>query len=142
MGVPAIGKDHAFACAVSIPAAKSTWPAGVDTRRNDRARLTSTTSWIGSTVPVLAAGAGVAAAAYAAYASVTWYRYGHVPRAEADERDELLDRFMPDYEVVERHSIRVAALQPREQANHANHPTGSRLRSPARASYPRPAPPT
>ena len=41
--------------------------------------------------------------------SVTWYRYGHVPRAEADERDELLDRFMPDYEVVERHSIRVAA---------------------------------
>ena len=108
-GVPAIGKDHAFACAVSIPAAKSTWPAGVDTRRGDRARPSRSRSWIRSTVGVLAAGAGVAAAGYAAYASVTWYRYGHVPRTEADERDELLDRFMPDYEVVERHSIRVAA---------------------------------
>ena len=84
-------------CAVSIPAAKSTWPAGVDTRRNDRARPRRSRSWIRSTVGVLAAGAGVAAAAYGAYASVTWYRYGHVPRAEADERDELLDRFMPDY---------------------------------------------
>jgi hypothetical protein len=102
--VPAIGKDRAFALWVSISAPKSIWPTA-----NDRPRLMGTTSWIRSTGRVLAAGAGVAAAAYAAYASVTWYRYGQVPRAEADERDELLDRFMPAYEVVERHSIRVAA---------------------------------
>jgi hypothetical protein len=44
---------------------------GLDTRRNDRPRLMSTRSGIRSTVRVLAAGAGVAAAAYGAYASVT-----------------------------------------------------------------------
>jgi hypothetical protein len=47
---------------------------------------------------------------YAACAAVTWYRYGrHRPTADPRERDELLDRFMPDYDVVERHQIDVAA---------------------------------
>lgn len=58
---------------------------------------------------LLATGAGVAAGAYAVYAGVTWARYGHVRPAAAGERDELLDAFMPDYDVVERHRIGVAA---------------------------------
>ena len=62
-----------------------------------------------SLMGVLAAGAGLAAAACGAYAGVAWYRYGRVPQPAEDERDELLDRFMPAYEVVERHHIRVRA---------------------------------
>jgi hypothetical protein len=61
---------------------------------------------------VLAAGCGVAAGAYAAYAAVAWYRYGHAPAPDVDERDELLDRFMPGYEIVERHRIHVDAPAP------------------------------
>lgn len=56
----------------------------------------------------LGVGAGVVVGAYAAYAAVAWYRYGHVPESNRDQ-DELLDRFIPEYEVVERHSIPVAA---------------------------------
>jgi hypothetical protein len=52
---------------------------------------------------------GAAAGSYAAYVAVTWSRYGQVARPDARERDELLDRFMPTYEVVERHHIHVAA---------------------------------
>ena len=54
-------------------------------------------------------GVGVAAAAYGLYAGVTWLRYGHAAQSPHDEEDPLLDRFMPAYEVVERHHIRVAA---------------------------------
>jgi hypothetical protein len=52
---------------------------------------------------VAATGAGLAAGAYAAYAAATWMRYGHPspPRYRGD-RDELLDRFMPCFDVVER----------------------------------------
>jgi hypothetical protein len=57
----------------------------------------------------LAAGAGAALAAYGAYAAIAWYRYGRVPRLPADEGDALLDRFMPEYEIVERHHITVKA---------------------------------
>lgn len=53
----------------------------------------------------LAAAAGLAAGGYAAYAVSAWLRYGR-PRAQPDS---LLDRFMPEYEVAERHSIRVEA---------------------------------
>jgi len=59
---------------------------------------------------LLASGAGIAAGAYLARAARTWFSYGRglrPPRPE--EADPLLDRLMPDYEVVERHSIRVAA---------------------------------
>src|SRR5690606_30107458 len=38
-----------------------------------------------------------------------WWRYGRIPRDDGRERDDLLDRFMPSFEVVERHHIRVAA---------------------------------
>lgn len=56
-----------------------------------------------------ATGLGLAAAGYATYVGVAWLRYGHGAPASRDERDSLLDRFMPHYEVVERHQIRVAA---------------------------------
>ena len=57
-----------------------------------------------------AAGAlGVAAGAYAGYVGVTWLRYGHPAPASADDGDPLLDRFMPVYDVAERHHIHVAA---------------------------------
>jgi hypothetical protein len=56
-----------------------------------------------------AAGAGVAAAAYAVYAGVTWVRYGHPPPPAPGEADDLLDRFMPVYDVVDRHHVAVAA---------------------------------
>ena len=57
----------------------------------------------------LTAGAGAAAGAYLAWAAMGWYRYGRVRRADSDERDEMLDTFMPVFDVVERHHIRVAA---------------------------------
>jgi hypothetical protein len=57
----------------------------------------------------LAAGAGLAAGAYAGYVTFTWNRYGKVPWPSDEERDPLLDRFMPVYEVVDRHHIRIAA---------------------------------
>jgi hypothetical protein len=46
---------------------------------------------------------------YAAYAGLTWCRYGRVRRAQATEADSLLDRFMPAYDVVDRHHARVEA---------------------------------
>jgi hypothetical protein len=58
----------------------------------------------------VAAGLGLAAGAYASYVGVAWYRYGRpAPAASADDTDPLLDRFMPVYEIVERHDVRVAA---------------------------------
>ncbi len=54
-------------------------------------------------------GLGVALAAYAMYAAVTWLRYGESTRGTADEEDALLDCFIPAYEVAERHHVHVAA---------------------------------
>jgi hypothetical protein len=51
----------------------------------------------------------VAAAAYGTYVGITWYRYGKVRQPAPEEQDPLLDRFLPVYEIVERHHIRVAA---------------------------------
>jgi hypothetical protein len=56
-----------------------------------------------------AVGFGLAAAAYATYVGIAWYRYGHAPAADAESDDPLLDRFMPAFEIVERHRIHVAA---------------------------------
>ena len=58
---------------------------------------------------LLGAGAGVLAWVYGAYAAVTWLRYGRVPPGIPAERDELLDRFMPTCDVVERHHVRIEA---------------------------------
>ncbi|HET8623504.1 MAG TPA: hypothetical protein VFM14_08065 [Gemmatimonadales bacterium] len=51
--------------------------------------------------------AGIAALSYAGYAATTWARYGR--RDAPHSPDPLLDRFMPDYEVAERHELRVRA---------------------------------
>jgi hypothetical protein len=67
------------------------------------------TSAINAAARGLALTAAVAAASYGAYAGVTWWRYGHPRLARTDERDELLDRFMPQYDIVERHHVMVAA---------------------------------
>ena len=54
-------------------------------------------------------GLGIAAAAYAAYAGVAWFRYGRASRPSRENRDELLDRFIPNYDIVERHHTPVRA---------------------------------
>ena len=56
-----------------------------------------------------AAALGLATGAYASYVAATWWRYGYPERASRDDADSLLDQFMPVYEVVERHHVRVAA---------------------------------
>jgi hypothetical protein len=55
------------------------------------------------------AAAGIAAGAYATYAGMAWLRYGHPSSSTAESQDALLDRFMPFYEIVERHHIRISA---------------------------------
>jgi len=58
----------------------------------------------------LALGMGLAAASYAAYVGSAWVRYGDAgPTARPEDQDPSLDRFMPAYEVVERHRIRIDA---------------------------------
>jgi hypothetical protein len=58
----------------------------------------------------LAAGAGLAATSYAAYVATMWCRYGRATRhVDTEDRDALLDQFMPTYEVAERHHVGIAA---------------------------------
>jgi hypothetical protein len=57
---------------------------------------------------VAVAGIGAIATAWALYGAATWLRYGHAGEP-AKPRDELLDRFMPKYDVIERHQVRVDA---------------------------------
>ena len=54
-----------------------------------------------------AAALGATAGAYFAYVAATWLRYGHA--GSPPDADSLLDRFMPDFDVVERHHIAVDA---------------------------------
>jgi hypothetical protein len=56
-----------------------------------------------------AASLGIGVAAYGSYAAVTWLRYGHVQPVHGKGADPLLDRFMPTYEIVERHQTYIAA---------------------------------
>jgi hypothetical protein len=56
-----------------------------------------------------AIGAAAIAATYAGYVAATWLRYGHASDAPPDERDLALDEFMPAFDIVERHHIRVHA---------------------------------
>src|SRR5262245_30578180 len=58
---------------------------------------------------LLGAGVGLATMSYAAYAGVTWCLYGSPTRPGRANKDELLDMFMPNYEVADRHRIFVAA---------------------------------
>jgi len=68
------------------------------------------TTLVRRTAGVVAGGAAIAAATYGAYAGLAWLRYGHapVPRKQ-EEEDGLLDRFMPLYDIVERHHVDVKA---------------------------------
>lgn len=70
----------------------------------------STRSAFRATCGGLAAGAALAAAAYGAYVTAEWLRYGRATRsATGNGSDALLDRFMPAYDVAERHHVSVAA---------------------------------
>jgi hypothetical protein len=70
----------------------------------------TTKATIGVAAGGIAAGAALAALGYAAFAGAAWTHYGHATRArDEDEQDPVLDGFMPLYDVVERHRIRVAA---------------------------------
>jgi hypothetical protein len=60
-------------------------------------------------IRLAAAAASLAAAGYAFSAAVNWRRYGRPARPSAEESDRLLDDFIPEYEIVERHRIAVAA---------------------------------
>ena len=65
---------------------------------------------VGPAVRWLATGIRFAATGYAAYADVTWLRYGYVKRtANGLDADPQLDRFIPVYEVVERRHAQIAA---------------------------------
>jgi hypothetical protein len=55
-----------------------------------------------------AGGLGLAALGYATYVGIAWYRYGALA-ADTEEADRVLDGFMPEYDVAERHNVRVAA---------------------------------
>ena len=57
----------------------------------------------------LVAGAGFAAAGYGTLAARGWLQYGRPRESAPDEADPLLDRFMPEYEIVERHHVAVDA---------------------------------
>jgi hypothetical protein len=72
------------------------------TRVTDKRRNRTATRW-------LAAGAGAAVGGYAALVARAWLRYGHVTPGTDGERDALLDGVMPEYEIVERHHVRVRA---------------------------------
>jgi hypothetical protein len=65
--------------------------------------------WITIATRSCAAGTAVVVGSYAAYVAVTWLRYGHVAKPGNGQADPLLDRFMPVYEIVERHHTQVAA---------------------------------
>lgn len=59
---------------------------------------------------LLAMVAGAAGAAYGAYVATTWLRYGSPAQpTHSSDCDELLDRLMERYDVVERHRISVDA---------------------------------
>lgn len=62
-----------------------------------------------STALLTAGGLGVLGIGYLSLAATAWARFGRPRAALPDEADALLDRFMPLYEVVERHHIRVNA---------------------------------
>jgi hypothetical protein len=56
---------------------------------------------------LIARGTAAALLAGIGYGASTWYRYGRIKPSGRD--DELLDRFLPTFEVRERHQARVAA---------------------------------
>jgi hypothetical protein len=66
-------------------------------------KVKSAARWLGFST-------GVAVATYGVYVGASWLRYGHAKHPGADkDGDELLDRFMPEYEIAEQHQVKVAA---------------------------------
>jgi hypothetical protein len=57
----------------------------------------------------LGAAAGIAAVGYGGLVAIAWLRYGHAAPPSADDADARLDRFMPAYDIAERHRVPVAA---------------------------------
>ncbi len=55
------------------------------------------------------AGAGLVGLGYAFFAGLPWRRYGSVARRRLNANDELLDRFMPEFDVVDRRLAHVRA---------------------------------
>ena len=62
-----------------------------------------------STALLAAGGLGVLGIGYLSLAATAWARFGRPRTARPDEVDPLLDKFLPFYEVVERHQVRVDA---------------------------------
>jgi hypothetical protein len=62
-----------------------------------------------SIVRALAVGAGVAVGAYGLTVFAAWLRFGRPRQSTGQEQDPLLNRFMPDYHIVERHQVPVEA---------------------------------
>jgi hypothetical protein len=58
---------------------------------------------------MLATGGAIAGAVGVGWVGLQWLRYGHPSSPCGDARDTLLDRFLPAYDVVERHHIGVRA---------------------------------
>ena len=58
---------------------------------------------------IVGAAAAVAAASYGALIAWAWTRHGQASRGTPEDADALLDRFMPLYDVAERHRVRVRA---------------------------------
>lgn len=52
---------------------------------------------------------GLMTVGYASTVGVSWLRYGRPAAPRPEEIDPLLDRFMPEYDVAERHHVHVAA---------------------------------
>lgn len=69
-------------------------------------------SWPRAAAAALAAGVAAALGGYAACAAVAWCRYGRVPPRDDRRGDDLLDRFMPAFDIVERHQIVIEAPAP------------------------------
>lgn len=57
----------------------------------------------------LGAAVGFGLGAYLSYVGGLWLRYGRSENVARGESDPLLDRFIPEYEVSDRHHIRVLA---------------------------------
>jgi hypothetical protein len=70
----------------------------------------NTTNCIRTAARWVLGGVGLAAASYATYVAFTWFRYGQMAHpASGEDPDPMLGRFMPTYEIAERHRIRVEA---------------------------------
>ena len=58
---------------------------------------------------VLALGSGALLAGYGVIAATAWARFGGAHTRRPESVDAMLDRFMPTYDVVERHEVEIDA---------------------------------